>query len=696
MSYRVGLLLKYLDEEYQASVFRGAVKEAEKAGIELICIQGDIFDISPSRAFETSFISPHSALNFDGIIFLSSILLDNSKEDIERDLKSIFKSIPIVSIGVKLDKIPSVICESKTSVTELLDHLINVHHYKRFLYLGGPKENHDNKLRENEIKKILTKKNRQSDEYSLIIKNGILFSESDGLKLAEDYCSKNPERNIDVIIAGSDDMAVGISKYINSIAPESYRNCPITGYDNIPLAKTDQMSLTTIDQPTTEMGAEAVKLMNSILNKKKTLSIKKIPSRLIIRKSCGCKKFSKDKSLDNNIHPLQREQFLRDVSYYGQEISCASDFKNIDQPLTEFLTNIACRDFALVIYDSPVKNIPKKARIHLHITDFITDRSIDSEKKESMKEIFTRLLSKPVNPKTPRCLYHLRVGQKRLGFIMYTADQNSPIYLSMAGMFLSHAIDRIFEFNREKNRARELKLEVENRTEQLKKESQRRQKVEEEILKISDLERLRFSLDLHDDICQRLAAMTMICKKDADTNSTLKILFDMATETLSRTRQYAHDSFPVEIDVADINDALNSLCREADMAENQKVTFNASGESVKLNSRQKINLFRIAQEALHNSVKHSGAQNISLSLDYTKNNVILTVKDNGKGYDKNNLKESFKDNRRPRGLGMRSMEYRANQIDGTFKITSKKNFGTTIVVTIPLNTTSATHSEKED
>lgn len=686
MSYRVGLFLKYLDEEYQASIFRGAAKAAEKEGIELICIQGDGSDnpIIP--------VSSHTALNLDGIIFLSSVLLNNSSDKVAQKLKDAFKPVPVVSIGVQLKDIPSIICQSETSVKKELDHLMEHHKYKKFLYLGGPKDNHDNQIRENVIRKVLEEKIKKSDKYSLTIKNGILFSESDGLKLAQDYCNKNPEKNIDVILAGSDDMAVGILKYINSVAPESYRKCPIVGFDDIPLAKTDQIALTTIKQPTEKLGEQAVQMMWNILRKKQVAQVKKIPSTLIIRNSCGCRGYHDDKSTHKDEHPLQREQFLRDVSYYGQEISSASDFSEIENPLAEFLTNIACRDFALAIYDKPVKNIPAKARLKLHITDFIIEKKNDATKLLTLKEIFKKILSSKKDPASPRCLYHLRVGEKRLGFILYTVDKNSPIYVSMAGMFLSHAIDRIFKFKSEKNRARELEREVEKRTAELKKESLRRQKVEEEVLKISDLERLRFSLDLHDDICQRLAAMAMICKKDSEKNPELKILFDMATETLARTRQYAHDSFPVELDFADICDALQSLCRESEHFNDLKISFTQSGTPSDLTSEQKINLFRIAQEALQNSIKHAKAKNITLSISFTERNINLTVTDDGIGLNEKNIsKNDFKEKRRPRGLGRRSMEYRANQLNGTFKIESGKNSGTKVIVTIP----KITSAEKE-
>lgn len=695
MSYRVGLILKYLDEEYQASIFRGAAKAAEELGIEIICIQGDIFDGSPSSVSETSFVSAWPQLQLDGIIFLSAILLNNSSFDVSKKLKEIFNDIPLVSIGTVLNEIPSVICESKKSIEDLLDHLITVHDYKKFLYIGGPSNNDDNNQRQKIITDYIERKNKSPaiddntphSSYSLEVRNGILFSESDGLQLIENYCTEHPIKNIDAIIAGSDDMASGISKYIKSIAPESWQNCPITGFDDIPLAQTQQLSLTTINQPTEEMGAKAVRIINEIISNKDVTSkndiasstditsqtagslssditsqpgnIFHVGSKLIIRNSCGCKGYHKTFSEEESLNPLQREQFMRDVSYFGQEVICAPDFEKIKFPLKEFLTNAACRDFSLILFPEPSDHICENGILTVQINDFEINSTY---KTENLKDIFSSILKRKIDPKTPRCIYQLRVGERRLGFIVYTVNLDAPINMSMAGMFLSQAVNRIYEFDQE---------------------TFKRRKAEEEVLKISDLERLRFSLDLHDDICQRLAAITMICKKDSEKDETMKTLFNMANETLSRTRQYAHDSFPVELDFSDLAEALENLCSEMTTSE-CTITFEQSGGSFTISSEQKINLFRIAQEALQNSVKHSKAKNIKVKLNFSKPELSLTIKDNGIGFDQNEItKETNKQKRRPKGLGLHSMEYRTNQIGGIFTVDSKTGEGTTVKITVP-------------
>ena len=683
MSYRIGLVLKYLDEEYQASIFRGAGREAEKLGLELVCIQGDQFDQTLSGS--SFFFANSSALSLDGIVFVSSILLNNSDSSLPAILRQNFGTTPFVSIGTALEGIPSVVCETTGPITRLVEHLVHDHGYHNFLYIGGPEGNNDNRTREVAFRTALNDISDSSNPCSLEVRNGELFSETAALQCIERYCLEHPVRDTDILLAGSDDMAAGILKYLRTGAPESWQDCPITGFDDIPLAASSPLSLTTIHQPTERMGAEAVRMLFDLLSGKNPPAILEIPGEAIRRNSCGCRDYQPLVLPEETARSLQREQFLRDVSYFGQEIMGAQSLEAVERPLCEFLTNVASRDFALVLYDSPVTRMPERARLQLKIMPIAGSALYRETGLRPIRDIFDSLFESPLIPGSPRCLFHLRSGNTRLGFILYSVDQSAHSYMSLSGMFLSHAIRRLHEQEKEHDRARVLEQEVEKRTRELKKEALRRREVEEAVLKISDLERLRFSLDLHDDICQRLAAMTMICKKDAENDPSMKTLFEMASETLQKTRQYAHDSFPVEIDSLDISDALHRLCRDMDNTDGTCITFVQNGTVSALAREQKINMFRIAQEALQNVVKHARAREARVQLEYRPETITLSISDNGQGFDLNGDVHPVKRNRRrPRGLGIRSMEYRAHQLEGDFVITTESGRGTTITVSIPV------------
>lgn len=693
MSYRVALVLKYLDEDYQTSIFAGVEKKAREEGVELICIQSDFFDDTSSE--QSILLSEFAYLKLDGILFLSSILLSADAYDVIENLKKVFTNIPIVSIGIELENVPSVICETEKAISQMMDHLINVHQYKKVLYLGGPINNQDNKKRESCIKQRIENEQKVNGDFSIQIRNSTLFSETHGLQLIERYCHENPERNVDVLIAGSDDMAIGIRKFLRTCSVESWKDCPIVGFDDIPLASTKKQSLTTIRQATFKMGECALDTVKKLLNKIEVPIVQQVESEFIVRNSCACKN-------DTNVVPvlkeelfLLREQCLRDVSYFGQGIMKISELDQLVLPLKDFLRNVGTKDFSLVIYDVPSSEISKFGKFQMNISS----NGIPEVKNqiESMQVIFDSIEKNFRTNELPQCFFHLKSNKKLLGFITYSVTEDSHVYMSLAGMFLANAINRMNELEKEKNRAKILEEEVKRRTFELQEEANKRREVEAAVLKISDLERKRFSLDLHDDICQRLAAMTMVCKNFATTNPEMEMLFKMAQDTLQRTRQYAHNSFPVEIDFSNIVDALENLANDMVVQNGPQINFinYAEGIVLHLSKEQKVNIVRIVQEALQNSVKHSRASNIQIIFEYKNAFAIVSIIDNGIGYELNSfgnsinqvatLENKLHQKSRPRGFGITSMEYRANQIGGSLKIESKLNEGTKIILSVPID-----------
>jgi len=246
----------------------------------------------------------------------------------------------------------------------------------------------------------------------------------------------------------------------------------------------------------------------------------------------------------------------------------------------------------------------------------------------------------------------------------------------------------------EKERSRMLESEVQLRTRdllemnrKLTKESKQRLAVEEEVLHISELERLRFSLDLHDDICQRLAGISMYTKS-LKNGADLGELSEMIDETLLRTRQYAHDSFPVELDSLGLNEAIGSLCHTIQKQTGCICEYSWElPESVRITNAQEINLYRIIQEAMNNIVKHSKATHADISVIYKKEALVIQICDNGEGIPKSALKgiDSPKKELRNIGIGLKSMEYRAHQINAKYSLKSSKEGGTIIEIRLPVS-----------
>jgi signal transduction histidine kinase len=205
--------------------------------------------------------------------------------------------------------------------------------------------------------------------------------------------------------------------------------------------------------------------------------------------------------------------------------------------------------------------------------------------------------------------------------------------------------------------------------EKLKEETRRRTEAESEVLRIS--------IDLHDDICQRLAGISMLCKsliQSANPQPSLPELSQLIDESLALLRRYARNSFPAELE-GGLEHALGDLCRAVTEQSGLTCIFSWTApplpDPAQFSPAQEINLFRIAQEAIQNAVKHSGATQIKVEVRIEDGVFTLKVSDNGSGKAHPN-----------EGLGLRSMRHRAEQLGAGFRFESSEKGGTRVEVMV--------------
>jgi PAS domain S-box-containing protein len=209
-----------------------------------------------------------------------------------------------------------------------------------------------------------------------------------------------------------------------------------------------------------------------------------------------------------------------------------------------------------------------------------------------------------------------------------------------------------------------------------------RQQLERELLEISEREKRRIGEDLHDMICQELTATALFLKSTAqriadDSSAAAKTLEESA-QTVNRNvviaRELARGLQAVELTASGLKNALRDLAASA--CDNSGIKCHvkiARGVHVP-DDTVALHLYRIAQEAVTNAVKHSQAKNILISLDRNKTHTCVSVQDDGKG---------FVPRKRGKGLGLHMMRYRANSLGGELKIERRKTGGTDITCVIP-------------
>lgn len=191
------------------------------------------------------------------------------------------------------------------------------------------------------------------------------------------------------------------------------------------------------------------------------------------------------------------------------------------------------------------------------------------------------------------------------------------------------------------------------------------------LISAQERERTRIGRELHDDISQRLALLTMevVCASRSVSGSA------EATKDLEQIRQHcsdlardvqtlSHQLHHSKLDFLGLAVALRGCCRDFAKLYNVKIDFRDQNVPTNLSKGTSLCLFRVAQEALHNAVKYSGGEEFTVELSATANEVQLAVRDAGAGFDVHGVMTGS-------GLGLASMHERVRIADGRFFVESK-------------------------
>ncbi|MCH8024293.1 MAG: sensor histidine kinase, partial [Candidatus Marinimicrobia bacterium] len=212
-----------------------------------------------------------------------------------------------------------------------------------------------------------------------------------------------------------------------------------------------------------------------------------------------------------------------------------------------------------------------------------------------------------------------------------------------------------------------------------------RRRIEQEVLQISEREQRRISQNLHDDLGQKLTGIAFLGQALAHRlEGTSEELSDdaariaqQANEAINSARRLARELYPVNLERNDLESALAELV--AGVESYSGITCEMSCDiTVPLKDHQIMtHLYRIAQEALNNAVRHSGARAIQVKLTIQPELTQLEVYDDGVGMPDGLASVT--------GMGLHNMKYRANAIRGSLEIGSRITGGTGIICLIKNN-----------
>ncbi|GEK03513.1 GAF domain-containing sensor histidine kinase [Streptomyces sp. ATE26] len=197
-------------------------------------------------------------------------------------------------------------------------------------------------------------------------------------------------------------------------------------------------------------------------------------------------------------------------------------------------------------------------------------------------------------------------------------------------------------------------------------------------------ERSRLAHELHDAVSQKLfslrltaqAAAALVDRDPARAKGELHQVAALAAEATDELRAAVVELRPAALDEDGLIATLRTQTQVLDRAHSARVTFASNGFRA-LPAAQEEAVLRVAQEALHNALRHSGAEHVRVSVDRRGGGAVLRVADDGSGFDPGAVR------RAGRHLGLVSMRDRADGVGGTLTVHAEPGRGTTIEMEVP-------------
>lgn len=225
-------------------------------------------------------------------------------------------------------------------------------------------------------------------------------------------------------------------------------------------------------------------------------------------------------------------------------------------------------------------------------------------------------------------------------------------------------------------------LSLEERTKEREAEEQLRD-LSHRLISAQEEERRRIALELHDDLNQRLALISVeldqisrrIPEAQSDVRMSIQNVRVRAHEVSSSIQKVAYQLHPSRLEHLGLSDAVRRLCEDMARHHELVIAFRDRGCPHRLSKEVTLCLYRIVQESLRNVIKHSGSQEAAVVLSATGGSVRLSVSDMGNGFDLHSAKAKS-------GLGLIGMTERLRSVGGEISILSNER-GTKIRVSIP-------------
>ncbi|MBN2444393.1 MAG: substrate-binding domain-containing protein [Spirochaetales bacterium] len=299
----IAFLTDWSEQDYQTNLREGVIDAAEENDANLFCfVGGGLKSVNAYEVQRNVLYDLVNEENVDGIIIMSaSIGHYISYEEIVQFCSN-YRNLPLVSIALRIDGIPSVLVDQEAGMRALLTHLIEDHSYRNIAFITGPEKNPEAMQRYTIYREML-------DKYSIIFDPELVvkgnFVISSGINAVKTLLDER-KAEFDVIVAANDVMALGALSELQERKIYVPGKIAVVGFDNVEEGKYYSPPLTTVNQPLYEQGKKALEILLAQIKGKEVPDKIYLKTSLKIRESCGCLPDRVLKAAVGEIHIVEK------------------------------------------------------------------------------------------------------------------------------------------------------------------------------------------------------------------------------------------------------------------------------------------------------------------------------------------------------------------------------------------------------
>ncbi len=279
----IGLLMDWLGTSYHVNMMEGIADYAGKNDYNLLCfVTGRLDSQLEWEKCRNILFDAVDPGNVDGLIVMAPSIANLVGIDRLKNYLKKYNNLPVVTVGEKIDNYPCLTIDNEKGMSELLEHLIHVHGYKKIAFISGPRGNHEAEARFKAYQKVLGK-------HHIPLKNDLIihgdFLISSGKKAVETLLDKRKVK-FDVIVSSNDTMALGVLEELKERKINVPEDIPVVGFDDAEISQ--YLKITTVNQPFYLYGQKTAEVFAKYINGEDIPPVTYISTKLVIRNSCGC------------------------------------------------------------------------------------------------------------------------------------------------------------------------------------------------------------------------------------------------------------------------------------------------------------------------------------------------------------------------------------------------------------------------